>query len=96
MKASLSLLAVLVVAAPPLRAQVVNDGATNTLSNITNIFSGTNVTFALTNSFVGAFSVEFTTNLVDWYFLGPATPRYLFTDTNAPALPQRFYRLRWP
>jgi hypothetical protein len=58
--------------------------------------SGTNVTFALTNSLAGAFSVEFTTNLVDWYFLGPATPRYLFTDTNAPALPQRYYRLRWP
>jgi len=57
---------------------------------------GTNVTFALSNSFVGAFSVEFTTNLVDWYFLGPATPRYLFTDTNAPAQAQRYYRLRWP
>ena len=57
---------------------------------------GTNVTFALTNSLAGAFSVEFTTNLVDWYFLGPATPRYLFTDTNAPAVPQRYYRLRWP
>jgi len=31
--------------------------------------------------------VEYSTNLVDWYFLGPATPRYLFTDTNAPAVP---------
>ena len=57
---------------------------------------GTNVTFALSNSTAGAFSVQFTTNLVDWYFLGLATPRYLFTDTNAPAVPQRFYRLRWP
>jgi len=57
---------------------------------------GTNVTFALTNSLSGAFSVEFTTNFLDWYFLGPATPRYLFTDTNAPAVPQRYYRLRWP
>jgi hypothetical protein len=57
---------------------------------------GTNVTFALTNDLAGAFSVEYTTNLVDWYFLGPATPRYLFTDTNAPTLPQRHYRLRWP
>jgi len=57
---------------------------------------GTNVTFALTNSLVGAFSVEYTTNLVDWYLLGPATLRYLFTDTNAPAEPQRHYRLRWP
>jgi hypothetical protein len=35
-------------------------------------------------------------NLVDWDYLGPATPRYEFTDTNAPAVPQRFYRLRWP
>jgi hypothetical protein len=57
---------------------------------------GTNVTFALSNSTAGAFSVEYTTNLADWFFLGPATPRYLFTDTNAPAIPQRFYRLRWP
>jgi hypothetical protein len=56
----------------------------------------TNVTFALTNSIAGAFSVECSTNLVDWLFLGPATPRYEFTDTNAPAMPQRFYRLRWP
>ncbi len=57
---------------------------------------GTNVTFALSNSTAGAFSVEYSTDLVDWQFLGPATPRYLFTDTNAPAIPQRFYRLRWP
>ena len=57
---------------------------------------GTNVTFALSNSLAGAFSVEFTTNFAAWYFLGPATPRYLFTDTNAPAALQRFYRLRWP
>jgi len=55
---------------------------------------GTNVTFALTNSLAGAFSVEYTTNLMDWLFLGPATPRYEFTDTNAPAVPQRYYRLR--
>ena len=57
---------------------------------------GTNVTFALTNSTAGALSVEVTTNLIDWLFLGPATPRYEFTDTNAPAEPQRYYRLRWP
>ncbi len=54
-----------------------------------------NVTFRLTNSLSGAFSVESTTNLVDWFLLGPATPRYEFTDTNAPA-GQRYYRLRWP
>ena len=66
--------------------------------SMTNVagLGGTNVTFALTNSVAGAFSVEYSTNLVDWLYLGPATPRYLFTDTNAPALPQRYYRLRWP
>ncbi len=44
----------------------------------------------------GAYSVLMSTNLADWDFLGPATPRYEFTDTNAPAIPQRYYRLRWP
>ena len=57
---------------------------------------GTNVSFALTNSTAGAFSVEFSTNLLAWEFLGPARPRYEFTGTNAPAEPQRYYRLRWP
>ena len=57
---------------------------------------GTNITFALTNAPAGAFSVEFSTNLTDWQFLGPATPRYEFSDTNAPALSPRYYRLRWP
>jgi hypothetical protein len=57
---------------------------------------GTNVTFALTNSTAGAFSVLMSTNLADWDYLGPATLRYEFTDTNAPAMPQRYYRLRWP
>ncbi len=87
---------------------IVDDGELNTvLSNyfpyspwleLTNTYGlgGTNVTFALTNSTAGAFSVEFSTNLSDWEFLGPATPRYEFTDTNAPAVPQRYYRLRWP
>ena len=56
----------------------------------------TNVTFALSNSVAGAYSVQVSTNLADWQFLGPATPRYLFTDTNAPAASQRYYRLRWP
>jgi hypothetical protein len=87
----------------------VDDGELNTvLSNywpyspwleLTNTagLGGSNVTFALTDDPVaGTFSVEFTTNFADWYFLGPATPRYIFTDTNAPAVPQRHYRLRWP
>ena len=55
-----------------------------------------NVTFALTNSTAGAFSVESSLDLTNWQYLGPATPRYGFTDTNTPAGPQRFYRLRWP
>jgi hypothetical protein len=45
----------------------------------------TNVSFALSNSPLGGYSVEVFTNLADWQLLGPATPRYLFTDTNAPA-----------
>jgi len=56
----------------------------------------TNVTFSLSHSIAGGYSVEVSTNLADWQFLGPATPRYLFTDTDAPAAPQRSYRLRYP
>lgn len=65
------------------------------LTNVAGL-GDTNVTFALTNSTAGAYSVWMSTNLVDWEYLGPATPRYEFTDTNAPAIPQRFYRLNWP
>jgi len=57
---------------------------------------GTNVTFAITNSVTGAFTVEYSTDLSTWQPVGPATPRFEFTDTNAPALPQRYYRLRLP
>jgi len=57
---------------------------------------GENVTFSSSNATAGAFSVEYSTNLIDWQYLGPATPRYEFNDTNAPALPIRYYRLRWP
>jgi len=63
------------------------------MTNVAGLGS-TNVTFSLSNSIAGAFGVEYSTNLIDWFFLGPATPRYLFTDTNAPAEPQRYYRLR--
>ena len=65
------------------------------MTNVTGL-GGTNVTFALTNSTAGAFNVQYSTDLVNWYLLGPATPRYLFTDTNAPAGPERFYRLQLP
>lgn len=59
---------------------------------------GSDVTFALSNSIAGSFTVEYSTNLsqTNWMPLGPAIPRYLFKDTNAPANPQRYYRLRWP
>jgi alpha-tubulin suppressor-like RCC1 family protein len=75
-----------------------NYSATSPWLYLTNVagLGGTNVTFALSNSTAGVYSVLMSTNLVNWYYLGPATPRYEFTDTNAPALPQRFYRLRWP
>jgi hypothetical protein len=56
----------------------------------------TNVTFALTNASAWNFSVLMSTNLLDWDYLGLATPLYQFFDTNAPAVPQRYYRLRWP
>jgi len=71
---------------------------TNPWLQLTNVagLGGTNVTFAPTNDLTGAFSVEFTTNFLDWLFLGPAKPRYLFTDTKTPVEPQRDYRLRWP
>jgi hypothetical protein len=54
------------------------------------------IVFSLSNATAGAFSVESSTNLQDWNFLGPALPRYEFVDTNTPAGPQRYYRLRWP
>ena len=57
---------------------------------------GTNVSFALTNEIEGVYSVLYSTNLADWYRLGSASPRYSFIDSNAPAIPQRFYRLSWP
>jgi len=59
---------------------------------------GTNVSFSLSNSVLGAYTVQYSTNLgtTNWYNLGTATPRYLFTDTNAPANPKRYYRLRYP
>ena len=66
-----------------------------TLTNVAGL-GGTNVTFGLTNDLAGNFTVQCSTNLTDWLDLGPATPRYGFIDTNAPAVPQRFYRLRTP
>jgi hypothetical protein len=70
-----------------------NGGLWLAMTNVTGLGS-TNVTFSLSNSIAGALNVEYSTNLIDWFFLGPATPRYLFADTNTPAEPQRYYRLR--
>jgi hypothetical protein len=65
------------------------------LTNVAGLGS-TNVSFALSNNIAGGYTVQVSTDLVNWTDLGPATPRYLFTDTNAPALPLRYYRLRYP
>ena len=56
----------------------------------------TNIQFALTNATGWNFSVEISTNLMDWDFLGPAFPFYQFLDPAATNEPQRYYRLRWP
>jgi hypothetical protein len=52
--------------------------------------------FALTNNAVWNFSVQVTTNLMDWEFLGPAFPVYQFLDSESTNQPQRYYRLHWP
>lgn len=56
----------------------------------------TNIQFALTNTTGWNFSVEVSTNLLNWDFLGPAFPFYQFSDPAATNEPQRYYRLRWP
>lgn len=86
------------VSGAELNAVLANYFSTSPWLQMTNVagLGGTNVTFALTNDIAGAFSVEYTTDFANWLFLGLATPRYLFTDTNAPTVPQRYYRLRWP
>src|SRR5690348_18462811 len=53
------------------------------LTNVAGL-GGTNVTFAVSNSLSGAYSVEASTNLADWQFLGSATPRRLFTTPTRP------------
>lgn len=56
----------------------------------------TRVIFALSNSTAGTFSVEGSTNLLDWQHLGAASPFYEFSDPTATNTAQRYYRLRWP
>lgn len=78
--------------------QVLSNYVANTslrMENVLGLGSGT-VNFALTNLSSVGFSVEVSSNLTDWEFLGPATGRFLFTDPDAPTSPQRFYRLRYP
>ena len=65
------------------------------LGNVAGL-GGPHVTFSLTNLAFASYSVQCSTDLVNWYYLGPASPRYLFTDPEAPALPRRFYRLTYP
>lgn len=57
---------------------------------------GTNVTFQVPDLMLSPFTVESTTDFKTWTPEGPATPRFEFSDTNAPAISQRFYRLRTP
>jgi hypothetical protein len=52
--------------------------------------------FALTNDAVWNFSVEVTTNFLDWELLGPVFPVYQFHDPDSTNQPQRYYRLSWP
>ncbi|MDB6027296.1 MAG: hypothetical protein JWM68_3519 [Verrucomicrobiales bacterium] len=66
-----------------------------TMTNVAGV-GGTNVTFALTNSNAGAYSVQFSTNLQDWDSIGAATPRFFFTDPKGSSGPQRYYRLVFP
>ena len=81
-----------------LNVALTNYWANNPWLMMTNVagLGGTNVTFALTNSIEGNYSVQWSTNLTVWNYLGSAAPRYQFADTNATTFLQRFYRLRWP
>jgi alpha-tubulin suppressor-like RCC1 family protein len=65
------------------------------MTNVTGL-GHSNVTFQLSNSPLGEFSLQVSTNLTDWQPLGPAIPVFGFTDTNAPGAPTRYYRLIWP
>lgn len=78
---------------------VYNNYATNSpwllITNVVGLGT-TNVSFGLSNSVEGAYTILYSSNLVNWLPLGPATPRYNFTDTNAPAASNRYYRLSYP
>jgi hypothetical protein len=80
-----------------LNAVLSNYFGTNALymTNVTGL-GHSNVTFQLTNSLAGSFSVQVSTNLVNWQPIDSAIPVFEFTDTNAPGSPTRYYRLSWP
>lgn len=54
------------------------------------------VTFELPGLMSSPFVVEASADLQRWEAVGIARPRFDFTDTHAPALPQRYYRLQMP
>jgi hypothetical protein len=56
----------------------------------------TNVQFTLTGYNAWNFTVEYSTNLMDWNVLGPTAPVYQFNDPANAGTPTRYYRLRWP
>jgi hypothetical protein len=87
-----------IVSQSEMNAVYANYLSTSPWLSMTNVagLGGTNVTFSLSNAVFGTYSVLYSTDLLSWYYLGPATPRYLFTDTNAPASAQRYYRLSYP
>src|SRR5262249_35616524 len=66
------------------------------LTNVAGL-GGSNVSFGVSNSPESIFNVQYSTNPPGgWQTLGPALLDYHFTDTNAPAAPQRYYRLIFP
>jgi alpha-tubulin suppressor-like RCC1 family protein len=66
-----------------------------TMTNVAGL-GGTNVTFGLSNSLTINYTVQCSSDLVNWQPLGLAAPQYVFTDATAPGQPQRFYRLSYP
>ncbi|HEX9046019.1 MAG TPA: immunoglobulin-like domain-containing protein, partial [Verrucomicrobiae bacterium] len=87
-----------VVSASELNAVYANYVTNSPWLALTNVagLGGSNVSFDVSNSIAGNYSIQYSTNLADWIFLGRVAPRYQFVDTNAPASPQRYYRLVYP
>lgn len=72
--------------------------STSPLPQLTGVtgLGGPNISFAPPASLSGGYTVQTSTNLIDWTPLGEATLKFQFTDTNTPIAPQRFYRLVSP